>query len=170
MKVIEFLGLGIRVLGIFLFATLLREIPMQIETITQVIQMQPEANSTMTIYASLSLIFLLISLVMIIFPITVAKIIHPRSLSTSPDLAVNKDIFQATAFVVLGVYILSWATPDLVNNIIAMLNAKTYAPYDEANIAYIWNAIITTLVELGIGLYCTLNADGVIKVIRKLRA
>jgi len=170
MQSIEALGVGIRVLGIFILVTLLREMPLIIETISQYKNLDPNANGSMTIYAALSLIFIFCSLVMIKFPISVAKLLISKSELSSPKLNGDHDSLQITAITVLGIFILSWAIPDLINNIIGLSNLKTYTPSDEAGVAYVWNSLITTVVEIAIGLYCTLNSNGIKKLISKLRA
>jgi hypothetical protein len=169
MQSIEVLGVGIRVLGIFILVTLLREMPLIIETISQYKNLDPNANGSMTIYAALSLIFIVCSLVMIKFPISVAKLLISKSELSSPELNVDLNSLQITAITILGIFILSWAIPDLINNIIGLSNLKTYTPSDEAGVAYIWNSLITTIVEIAIGLYCALNSKGITKLINKLR-
>jgi len=170
MQSIEVLGVGIRVLGIFLLITLLREMPLIIETISQYKNLDPNANGSMTIYAALSLMFIMCSLVMIKFPISISKLLIPKTQVSSPELNSNLVALQITAITILGLFILSRAVPDLINNIISLLNAKSYRPNDDAGIAYIWNSLITTLIEIAIGLYCTLNSSGLIKIINRLRA
>jgi len=170
MQSIEALGVGIRVLGIFILVTLLREMPLIIETISQYKNLDPNANGSMTIYAALSLIFIVCSLIMIKFPISVAKLLISKSEQSSPELNGDLDSLQITAIIILGIFILSWAIPDLINNIIGLSNLKTYTPSDEAGVAYIWNSLITTIVEIAIGLYCALNSKGIKKLINRLRA
>jgi hypothetical protein len=170
MQSIEVLGVGIRLLGIFLLVTLLREMPLIIETISQYKSLDPNANGSMTIYAALSLIFIACSLLMIKFPISISKLLIPKTQVSSPELNNNLIALQITAITILGLFILSRAFPDLINNIIALINAKAYMANDEAGIAYIWNSLITTIVEIAIGLYCALNSKGITKVINKLRA
>lgn len=169
MRTIEALGIGIRVLGLFLFATLLRDMPLIIETISQYKTLDPNANNSMTIYAALSLIFIMCALLMIKFPISVAKLITAKSEIPSPELNGDLALLQTTAITILGVYIVSWAVPDLVGNIIGLLNLNTYIPNDEVGKAYIWNDLITTMVEIAIGLYCAINAKGIKKLINTLR-
>ena len=170
MQSIEVLAVGIRILGIFLLVTLLREMPLIIETISQYGSMDSKPNNSMTIYALLSLVFILLSLIMIKFPLSVSKLLISKSSVSSEKLDSNSHVVQTTAIVILGVFILSRAIPDLVNNIIALRNAKVYMPFDDAGLAYIWNSLITTLVEIAIGLYCTLNSEGILKLIKRLRS
>jgi len=170
MQSLQVLGVSVRVLGVFLFVTLLRDIPITIETIAQYKTFAPNSNGSMTIYAILSIIFIACSLVMIKFPISVSKLLISKSEVTSPELSCDLNSLQITAITVLGIYILSWAIPDLVNNIIALSNLNKYTPSDEVGIAFTWNALLTTIVEIAIGLYCALSSKGIMIFINKLRA
>jgi hypothetical protein len=172
MQTIESIALGIRLLGIFLFVMLLRDMPQVIESISlyKSLSQGPNSGNLMHIYAAISIAAILLSLIMIKFPISVSKLLSSKSIQDSPKLSIDLDIAKITGITILGVYILSWAIPDLIHNIIGLFQAKAYAAHDEANIAYIWNSLITTVVEIAIGLYCALNSNGIVKLIAKLRA
>ncbi|TYK64122.1 hypothetical protein CWS31_017365 [Colwellia echini] len=171
MQSIESLALGVRLLGIFLFVTLLRDMPLTIETISQYKSFDPSLNTsfTMNFYTAVSVISIAFSLAMIKFPVFISKKLIAKTITKSPIISSDLDIAKVTGITLLGIYILSWAIPDLVNNLIGLSQAKEYAPHDKANIAYIWNSLITTVVEIGIGLYCMFSASGLIKLVKMAR-
>tara|TARA_R110002167_G_scaffold173731_1_gene372355 strand:+ start:73 stop:585 length:513 start_codon:yes stop_codon:yes gene_type:complete len=170
MQAIESIALGIRLLGIFLFVMLLKDMPQIIESINLYKSVSQGTGNLMYIYLGISIAAIFLSLIMIKFPISVSKLLYAKSIHASPQLSSDLEIAKVTGITILGVYILSWAIPDLVNNIIGLVQANTYAAYDEANIAYIWNSLITTILEIIIGLYCAINSNGIVKLISRLRA
>ena len=146
MNQLEALGVGIRLLGIFLLVFLLRDIPVAFETLSQYKKFNPSGSNGMTFYAAMSIFGVLVSLLMIKFPISIAKMLVAKSSARSAELNGNAEVFQTTGIIILGIYILSWAIPDLIHNIISLWQSKEYRPNDVENIAYIWNSLITTIV------------------------
>jgi len=167
---LEVIAVGVRLLGIFLFVFLLRDMSLVIDALSQFKQANNNVTNGIALYAAITIVALLLSLYMIKFPISVSKMLSTKSRVQSPEINGNTEIFQTTGVLLLGVYILSWAIPDLINNIIHLWQIKEFMPTDTANIAYTWNSIITTLVELGIGIYCAINSHGLIRLIQKLRS
>ncbi|WP_394175985.1 hypothetical protein [Thalassotalea litorea] len=170
MNKLDVLSVGIRLLGIFLLVFLLRDMPFVIETVKQFKEFNPESGSGMAFYLTISILAILVSLIMIKFPVSVSKMLTTSSKADSPKLEGNAETIQITGVLLLGIYILSWAIPDLINNIIGLWQAYKYTPNDTVNIAYIWNALITTIIEIAIGFYCALDSYGIVKMIAKLRA
>ena len=170
MKSIEALGISVRVLGIFLLVTLLRDMPLTMMATSQFNNDFLDTNYPMIIYVVLSFIFLICTLIMIKFPISISKLLLPKTEISSSELNNDLDTLQITAITILGIYILSSAIPDLTNNILSLINLKEYMPHDEVGITFAWHSLITTFLEILIGIYCTLGAKGIINIIHRCRS
>ena len=74
------------------------------------------------------------------------------------------------AFCVLGVYLLARGLADLLFNATWIIYMLRGTPADQQNLAaYVIQELIT-VVELCIGLFLCLHADGLSKLIRRLRS
>ncbi|WP_068544379.1 hypothetical protein [Thalassotalea crassostreae] len=133
MNQLEALGVGIRLLGIFLLAFLIRDIPIAFETLSQYKKFNSSGSNGMTFYAAMSIFGVLISLLMIKFPTFIAQMLVAKSSAKSAELKGDIETFQTTGIIILGIYILSWAIPDLIHNIISLWQSKEYRPNDAEN-------------------------------------
>ena len=172
MKLIELLSVTIRIFGILLVVHCLRVFPSWLTEIKQL-----KENSTysvdpgisMNLYYFSAIAILLIAIIMIVLPVSIAKILATKSSSNSPLLEEKGEAIQIAGFTIIGVYILTWAIPDLLLNALVIFELKMYTPSDSLGLTQAVHSEIVTLVEIGIGLYLTLSAQGVTKLIRKFR-
>ena len=164
MKITEVTALGIRVFGILFLLKLASSFTAWYMSID---------SSVEPSYSKIQLLFtyivpFLLSLIAIKFPVFLAKLLISTSSQPSQELETDGKSIQLAAFVILGVFILSYAIPDLIHNalIIIALN-KEEAQVD--NYPYYINEI-TTFIELAIGLYLAIGANGIYKTIERLRS
>jgi hypothetical protein len=163
MKITEVTALGIRIFGILFLLKLASSFAawyMSIDT-----SVEPS-------YSKIQLLFtyilpFLFSLMAIKFPVFLAKLLVSSSSQPSKELETDGKSIQLAAFVIFGVFILSYAIPNFIHSalmIIALNNAEAQIdkyPY------YIKE--ITTTIELSIGLYLAIGANGIYKTIARLR-
>lgn len=173
MKSIELLSTGIRLLGIYVFIYALRTGIYQYQAI---IQLRSTSQDDMVVFTNLALIqvglLFIVSLLMCKFPVSLAKWLLPKTKGNEVALDGTAKDIEVSIFTIFGVYILSWAIPDLFNNGIWWW----YSTHIEisgmwgqgAGSEYIINQIVTVL-EIAIGLYLCLRAQGLSNLLRKLR-
>jgi hypothetical protein len=170
MKLNELTALGIRLLGIYL---LIRAFTTLIAAISS------SMSNVQTAYGDLSpflyfgiteaIVFFLCAFGLIKFPVYIANKITPKSPEESSGLHANGELLEKTAFVVIGVYILTWAVPDLLDNSIYLFQLKSFVPHDNQAWYETWGLQVVTVFEIAIGLYLTLGAKGLHKTIVRLR-
>jgi hypothetical protein len=170
MKSIELLALGLRLLGIYGLMKGVQQLALSFTYIQQV-SAPIYDGSLLIVYvaygAATALVFLL-SFLLLKFPISVAKWLMPRTSGDGVVFNGSAEDIQIAAFIVLGIYILSWSIPDFFHNaaLLWMAQEADYSAGDKTNI--LTNEIVT-VIEMGIGLYLCLQAHGLNALLRKLR-
>ena len=170
MKLNEVTALALRVLGIYLAVRALRTITMYTVRYNQV----PESNfgdTTNLIYAGYAegVVFFLCAALLLKFPVSIANKIIPRSSTDSPIINTSGQSLEISAFVIIGVYTLSWSIPDLIDNSIYMYELKQFVPGDNKAWVDAVGRQLVTLIEITIGFYLALGSKSLHKVITKLR-
>ncbi|PTU76075.1 hypothetical protein [Pseudomonas mangrovi] len=111
-----------------------------------------------------------LALIMIVFPVSIARMLLPRTSSESPSLSSGAHAIEVCAFTVLGVYILSRTLPDLLHNLIYLIiSAKHPSLFGEADRADFYVATGVTLFEIAIGTYVALGAKKLSTLLNTLR-
>jgi len=172
MNTIELLAVGIRLLGLYLLFKSLQFLASAYFSYHQVSLSMHDFNPFMISggYIVSALLMFLCCGLFIKFPVTVADKLLPRVGKTDTELSGDAVQLQLAGFSLLGVYILSWAIPDLINNfaLLAFIpnDDPSYSsgsnPYDIINLA-------VTVVEVVIGLYLVLQSQGLVNLIKRLR-
>ena len=174
MKSIEILALGIRLVGIAAIFQLLQFFGYSATSIQQWLYSHPGESFTwlISVYGAICIVFAIMCFLLIKFPITVSRWLLPKTTNDEPVFNGSIDDLRIAAFTVMGVYILSWAVPDLFYNAGTLLQLNDermmglYNP-DDKN-ALILDEIIT-IMEISIGLYLCLQAKGLNNLLLKLR-
>jgi len=168
MKVIEVVSVAVRIFGILLFVITLRDSPRYLSAISDLgIEATPPS-----VYIQWAMVLACLSMAafMIKFPGVISHMLVTPSKSASPLIEENGQAIQVAGLTIVGVYILTWAIPDLLYNGL-MLWAVT--GYDLPPKEFISEAKITemvTIIEIGIGLYLAFGAKGITKTLNRLRA
>ena len=173
MKSIELLAVGIRVVGL---VTLIYAIQTGFQQFQAFVQFQSNIQESLPlfVYASLAQAAVLIAaaLLMLKFPVSVSKFLLPKSEDGGPILDGSARDIEISLLTVIGVYILTWAVPDLFYNGIWWWyseHGETSNLWDQRGPnEYAINQIVT-VIEIAIGLYLCLRANGLSNLIRKLR-
>lgn len=174
MKSIDLLSTGIRLLGMYVFIYAFRNGFSQYQAI---LQFRSTSQDDMQVFAYVAIfqvvLLFIASFLMFKFPVSLAKWILPKTKDDEVALDGSAKDIEITIFTVIGIYILSWAIPDLFHNSIWWW----YSAHSEisdmweqgGSTQYIINQIVTVL-ELAIGLYLCLRAQGLSNLLHKLRA
>lgn len=172
MKTIDVLAIGVRLLGLYFVMKLIQYLGSAYFSYHQMALSMPDFNPLIIAggYAISALIMLVFCTLFIKFPATIAYKLLPRTDKDSTVLSGDAVQLQLAGFSLLGIYILSWAIPDLIHNSALLAVIPNYdgsysmgkRPYDLINLG-------VTVIEIIIGLYLVLQAKGLVGLIDKLR-
>ncbi|MDQ2075171.1 hypothetical protein [Marinimicrobium sp. ABcell2] len=174
MKSIDILAIGIRIVGIVFILRLIQYLSDSYSSIYRWTLSSPEENLTyiLVIYGTVGLAFSVICFILIKFPVTVSRWLLPKSKDDEPVFNGSIDDLRIAAFTIIGVYILSWAIPDLFYNASMLVKVQSEGLANlysrDSTITYLIQGGITIL-EILIGLYLCLQAKGLNKLILKFR-
>lgn len=176
MKSIELLATGIRLLGIYIFIYAIRTGIFQYQAI---LQFRSTSQDDMEAFAYIALfqvgLLFIASLFMFKFPVSLSKWILPKTNNNEIIFdGTIKDI-EVSLFVIIGVYILSWAIPDLFHNGIwwwysahSGISGISGMFNQGSENEHIINEVVT-VIEIAIGLYLCLRAQGLSNLLKKFR-
>ncbi len=141
-----------------------------------VMQYRSTLQDDMVAFTYLSLIqvgiLFVASLIMFKFPVSFAKWLLPKTKENEVVFDGTAQDIEISIFTIIGVYILSWAIPDLFNNGIwwwYSTHSEFSGMWEQGGgTEYIINQIVTAL-EIAIGLYLCLRAQGLSNLLRRLR-
>lgn len=170
MKLIEITALAVRLLGIYLLLDAIVNAGALLPLLFggNGVEAHSPYSSMLPLLISKTLFFGAVGLVMIFFPITLSKRLVPQTSLDMPTITAAGAEFSETALCLLGIYILSWALPDLAYNL--MIYNATYQTSDifgstvETKVS-----IAVTMIEIAIGLFLTLRSNGLVALISRLR-
>lgn|GEM_PF-1631193 len=176
MNTIELLATGIRLVGIYTIIIALQTIGQHINTlenITLLTQQQAPSLAVYMVYIHVAVLFIAAA-VLIKFPLTIAQTLSVTPHSAAPvggikTQELNAQELHAALACLLGLYVLSQALPDVVDNVLWLwaLYQQDFLPAQDRQDAII--ILITTLVEIGIGFYLCLKAQGLTRLLWRLR-
>jgi len=172
MKGIELLALGLRLVGIYGLLKGIQFVSIAIGSVRQYSMMMPDEDFSLWygIFGVSLLVYFLAALVLIVFPVKIAKRLMPRSDEQAPLIQISAQELQVVAFTILGVYVLSWAIPDLVSRAAFLWN--TVRMDDFYGPTALGERVISTCVsvlQVGIGLYLSLQSKGLSRVLMAIR-
>lgn len=173
MKSIELLSTGIRLLGIYVFISAFRVGATQYQAVIQFRSIsQEDMNFFAYVAFGLVVMMFMASLIMVKFPIALAKWILPKTKDNEVVLDGSAKDIEVSIFAVIGVYMLSWAIPDFFHNGLwwwYSAHSKISGMWEQGREnEYIFDQIVTIL-EIAIGLYLCLRAQGISTLLRKFR-
>ena len=179
MKSLEILALGVRLVGIYFLLNILSFWAgsygpiiyqwMYVGVDESIAQLNLQL---LLFYSIVGLFSLLACFVLIRFPLTVSGWLLPRSKADEPVFNGSIEDLKIAAFIIMGVYILSWAVPGFFYNtamLIKLQNPQFMALYHrDEGVEYIIRALVSVL-EIAVGLYLCLQARGLNALINRLR-
>ena len=172
MTTIELLSIGIRLLGVYFLVKFVQFIGTAYLPYHQMVLSATDFNPLIISggYTITAVLMLAFSIIFIKFPATVSKNLLPRTSVESLVLSGSAKELQLAGFTVLGVYILSWAIPDLIHNSALLVVVPHYdESYTMSNKPYDLINLGVTVVEIAIGFYLTLQSQGLVRLINKVR-
>ena len=106
------------------------------------------------------------SIVLILFPITVAKWLAPFKDADSFKVAISSQNVEAVLFSVIGIYIFSWEIPDLAYNFL-QYSAEVSVRYESPQLWQTKAQIVVPFIELAIASYLLFGSLKLQKFVRK---
>lgn len=171
MKVIEVVAVAIRMLGILLLFILARDISKAL-LMAELLYVSNEIIPTILHYGVLA-VYLTTAILMVKFPVMIANYLVSISDTKDRDqplLEENGEAIQLAGLTLMGVYILTWAIPDLLNNALMLFAMRIDGEFPVGYLQDFFVNEVVTLLEIAIGLYLVLTAKGIIRIIQKLRS
>lgn len=174
MKSIEILALAIRLIGIVFILDVVQFFAYSYTTTQQWMYGNPGESAAMWLafYGVIGFILVAACFFLIKFPMTVSRWLLPKSEGDEPIFNGSIDDLRIAAFTIIGVYILSWAIPDFFYNAGMLLHMRSQGMMDlyneDAKDEYIIQEL-TTVLEIGVGLYLCLQAKGLNAMLLKFR-
>jgi len=170
MKASELLAVGVRLCGVMLVVVGLKSIARHYQTFSMM-NFNGDIDTTWLAYIAVGelLIVFLLSVLFIKFPMTFAKKLLPVDELLTVDFSDGAESFMSVCFCVLGVYILSWAIPDLVDNGMWLWYFSGERHYQSPSYSEVIITTTVTVVEILIGLFLCLRARGFSNLLWRLR-
>lgn len=172
MKLIELLAVGIRILGVYFLIKALTSLPSAfslLSTYSTNVGMEADYIVKAIVYANV-LIFAIASFFLTKFPITISGFLIPVDIKSASTASVESSVLSIAAFTITGIYILSWSLPNLLFNSLALYNMSRLNFTDGLQYSETTINIVVNFVEIAIALYLVLGANGLHKIIVKLRS
>jgi hypothetical protein len=170
MKSLELLAIGVRLMGIYTIIYALRS-AINVNRLLEQFNYQIHQDPTFGLAMMVGEVVLMVvaAIIMLRFPLTISRWLLPKTKEGEMVLKGEPQDIEWVLYSVLGIYILASALPDLVQNGLSWWyigHASEYAQsYKERYIVY----EVATVVEIGIGLYLCLRAEGLMRLLKRLR-
>lgn len=113
---------------------------------------------------------LLVAFVMLKFPTTLARRLAPMPDQEAKADGIGAEELQSVAFCILGVYLIAQGLADFLYNGAWILYMLRGTPAIQENLVAYSIQELVTVAELLIGLFLCLKADGLSRLIRRLRS
>lgn len=166
MKLLEVSALAIRFIGIFLFIFSLQHFMAWLLSSKGFDEGAAVAIAIFFIYG----FPLILSLAFILLPVSIAKVITPKSSVVETENTEGTIRFLYASTIVLGLYLIASALPDISYISLTLISIYKFDVIN-ASTSTTDNTIqlIASLIELAIGLLLTLKTQAVIAVISKVK-
>ncbi|QKX17752.1 hypothetical protein [Microbulbifer sp. YPW1] len=170
MKFQDLVTVGIKVCGILLIFLGLRTISLQYSFLSTLVGSSDDSVRVYTFITILEILLIfLCALVFVKFPNLVAKKLFPKEVELNVNLSQDAERLISVSCCVLGIYILSWAIPDFINNalMISFLSKSMYM----SDVVYIETifAEVVTVVEICVGLFLCMRSAGLSELVWRFR-
>jgi len=163
----DILELAIKIIGIYMVILILNFIHSILISIPWIFERQ-EHNSLLFLisYTISVLIYFIVAYNFIFRADSLANIICKEDKSFGESNNIQKETIQEIAFTVVGIYLIAIALPKITDVIISIILQGRFK-----NIQYTrgFTYIISSIVQIGIGIYLVLGSKGIVNTIKKLR-
>ena len=162
----DFLALAIRLFGIFLLVSIIRDSSAFIFTMMNF----GEGNNTWLLVSSVIIsIFILVALILIKFPLTIAGKIMTKIDSKEQIVSFNKDDIQYVGFTIIGMFLLARTLPDVFYWASFVFQANLVTDSSITITAKDKSNMISTACEIIISIVVLFGANGIQNIIYKIR-
>lgn len=162
----KLVGLGIRIAAIFL---LLHGLGFISRTLPSYLEISADDQRSLIAFWLVAILPFLIAFVLWKFPSTIAGRLLPPSTTGTPVSNITIEHAQSAALTVVGVGILAIRLPDLIFWVVYLIQLSNQDSTAEPVPADTMALIITTVVEIILGLWLTLGAQGLIGMLQRIR-
>lgn len=169
MRIVDVLAVAIRIAGLLLLIRILEHGPYWLQALNIISPDRPTPEDALYAQYAIFIVLALTSFLMIKFSGTLARLLVGRLSDDSPLLEENGQAIQIAGITIIGVYTLTWAVPDLFQNVL-MLSAMREQFGNSGYLNEVKVNIAVTAIEIGIGLYCSIGAHGITKILNRLRS
>lgn len=170
MKSIEILALGLRIIGIYGFIVSVQFMFNLYYVLTQFNTEYESVSAINYLYIGVFILLVLTSIVFVKFPITVAKLLTPKTSTESAIFNGSIKDLEIVAFTVFGAILVVSSLPDLVNGIYHWWQTSKMQILGELvgkNEAFI--PILISLINIGIGLALMFKSNSLSNFISRIR-
>jgi len=167
MKLVEIVAIGVRLIGIFMIFLVLRDTPQLIATLKSTAVDIGSSDTAKYMFVWLFLSVMALSLIK--FPLTFARLLVSETESGAVIIEKDGEAIQVAGFILIGIYILSWAIPDLFHNAMLLWHYNKYYPNQPDLIYEVVISELITFLETGIGVFLAIKSNGVVGLVRRLR-
>lgn len=167
----ELASVGFRLLGVYVVVVVIQTLASSFQIYTSWAT-YPEINLAAVRGILLLQIILLslLALVLFKFPSTLANLLLGKCVTgDKPAPSIKESTILDAGFCLLGVYILSWAIPDLIYNGLEIYHQVASESYYRADVLYVVVLEIATILEIAIGAFLALRAKGLRKLLWRIR-
>jgi len=163
----DILELAIKIIGIYMIILILNFIHSILISIPWIFERR-EHNSLLFLisYTISVLIYFIVAYNFIFRADSLANIICKEDKSFGGSNNIQKETIQEIAFTVVGIYLIANALPKITDAIINIIQQGRFK-----NIQYTrgFTYIISSIVQIGIGIFLVLGSKGLVNSIKKLR-
>lgn len=171
MKDVEFLGCGLRLLGLFLILKSIQMAGNGLISLGQYDQVTMGIDTTLfglSIWFPVAITFLA-SIFLMMFPVSLAKWCLPRSSADTKDIDFSDATLVISGSVLMGIYVLSRAVPDLAYNVLFLYQQYSLDPHNNHHISETMIRALVTVIEIGIGVYLVIGSKSLFRLVNQLR-
>ena len=170
MKTIEILSVGLRLVGIYGILKGIQSLAMAYGSLPMYQSQFPDDNSYYFVAGGFVLVYFIAAIILIIFPVRLARLLTPRTEEPSVEVVHNAKGFQAAALSILGVYVVAYSLPMVFQHSVLAWQAFAMPEFynDTAGLEHLVYTV-SRAIELSIGLYLFLQSRALVNLVYKLR-
>lgn len=170
MKYTELLSIPIRVLGFYILYSAFIAATGHYFALIQATSTNPDAYKTYSITATAEVSMMLVTAFLLTkLPLKIAKLISTTQTENTLSTNIKCEQLQSVALSILGIYILTSATPDLIFNAAwIIIHSSQPATFPDALSNLIINEL-ATIIEVLAGLFLCIRSDGIGFLINRIK-
>jgi uncharacterized membrane protein YjgN (DUF898 family) len=170
MKYTELLSIPIRVLGVYIFYSAFLAVIRHYFALGQVAATNPDVYKIYAITAMLEVSVMLVAAFLLVkLPLTISRLLSPMQAESTLSTSITFEQLQSVVLCILGIYILTKATPELILNAAWLIHYVSQSKaYPGALTELIINELVTVF-EMLLGIFLCIKSDGIGLLINRIR-